>query len=185
MGGGGDLHTCDLNMPLFVQEDAGRKGRKTDALRRDTGEGTRTPGYPPRPRGAVSMPDRGCLLAPGRCVSGQQLPLGRARTDPRCMGQGAPLCPCACSPGPRGMAGLRPSQARGDGFPLAPRTACLPCENRAGMGQERLSCADTEPLRDLLSPGGRWLAGAHSLSLDLPGSPVLALGTSPELQGNP
>lgn len=64
VGGRGDLHTCDLNMPLFVQEDAGRKGRKTDALRRDTGEGTWTPGDPPRPRGAVSMPDRGCLLAP-------------------------------------------------------------------------------------------------------------------------
>lgn len=29
------LQTCDLNMSLFVQEDAKRKGEKTDASERD------------------------------------------------------------------------------------------------------------------------------------------------------
>lgn len=184
VGGRGDLHTCDLNMPLFVQEDAGRKGRKTDALRRDMGEGTWTPGDPPRPRGAVSMPDRGCLLAsrPLRLWSAASAGLGAHRPSV----YGAEGTPVSLYLFTRLAGDGRSETFSSPGGRFAPPPQdCLPCENRAGMGQECLSCADTEPLRDLLSPGGRWLAGAHSFSPDLPGSPVLALGTSPELQGNP
>lgn len=121
---GRDLHTCDLNMPLFVQEDAGRKGKKTDALRRDTREGTRTPEDMPRPRGAVSMPEERCLLASRPLRRWSAAPAGSGAH--RRSGWGAGGTPVSLCLFTRlaGTAGLRLSQARGDGLPPAPRTAC-------------------------------------------------------------
>lgn len=62
---------------------------------------------------------------------------------------------------------------------MAPRPQdCLPCENRAERGQECLSPSGTSCPR-------RALAGQSPLPLpDLSRSPVLALGTNPELQGS-
>ena len=87
VGGGWILHTCDLNVSLFIQEDAEREGRKTDALK----ETRHTEGHG-GPRGAAQALGQHLHAGWGRqvtccsqtwpsdrCFPGQQLLLGRER----------------------------------------------------------------------------------------------------------
>lgn len=161
---------------LFVQEDAGRKGKKTDALETRHARGTRTPEDMPGPRGAVSVPEGRCLLASAAAsLVSSSCGVGSHRRSG--WGRGTPVSLCLFTR-LAGMLGSETVSKPGDGCPHAP--SCLPCGNRARDEPGVPELCRYRALRDLLSQAA--LAG-WSL-LPLPESPrdVPALRTSRELR---